>query len=696
MSTPPVPHRAPPHPWARAFSEAAPDAAGVVQALTAVGLGAFVWDTEAGLLHGDRTALELLGVPPGPDGTPQPVVVRRLRPDVFGGLVRMRRLLHHQTRYSVFFRLVHPRSGIRWMHSQGHGVRDARGRVVRVVGMLRDPQPDEVAPASMRARDPARTRDAEMVQQVTSALAQAATVEEVTEALTGASLLAATGVRSVAVCREENGLVRLVGSWGVAEQAVRALHLSRIDDPLPLSEAIRTQQAAFLPDHRDLLERYPMLARHLPQAAHTSYACLPLVAQGRAFGAVGLGYANKHGFTLAERAVLIALSNTIAQSLQRALLYDKTRELAAEMQTSMLPARLPQPGGLMLAARYRPAPFAHEVGGDWYDALPLPGRGGRTALIVGDVQGHDVRAAALMGQLRTALRAYAAEGHPPAAVMARASAFLAELGSDRFATCVMAVIDTATEEAEVVRAGHHTALVRHPDGHCRWYRGVPAGLPLGPFPEHLYTAARVPFEPGATMVLCTDGLIESRTEDLEHGKDRLRRALHSGPTRPGPLADHLLHRMAGHTDTDDDVAFLVAHRSIRPHRTAPARLVLRIDPFSPDGLRTARRELRHRLRQWALDHLADRATLLATELITNALRHTSGQVVLTAVPLRRDGRTLRLEVTDTSSTPPRRMPSDENATSGRGLLLVEELADTWGVTPRGTGKSVWVEICGES
>ena len=696
MSTPSAPHRASPHPWARAFPEVAPGTEAVAQTLTAVGLGAFVWDAEAGLLHGDRTALEILGVPYGPDSTPGPLVVRRLPPDVLGGLVRMRRLLRNRSGYSVFFRLAHPRGGIRWVHSQGHGVRNAHGRVVRVVGMVRDPHPDEGAPASMRARDPARTRDAEMVQQVTGALAQAATVEEVTEALTGASLLAATGVQSVAVCREENGLVRLVGSWGVAEEAVRALHLSRIDEPLPLSEAIRTQEAAFLSAHEDLLDRYPLLGRHLPEAAGIGYACLPLVAQGRAFGAVGLGYANKHGFTLAERAVLITLSNTIAQCLQRALLYDKTRELAAEMQTSMLPAHLPQPAGLVLAARYRPAPFAHQVGGDWYDAIPLPGRSGRTALIVGDVQGHDVRAAALMGQLRTALRAYAAEGHPPTAVMARASAFLAELGSDRFATCVMAVIDTATDEADVVRAGHHAPLVRHSDGRCRWYRGIPAGLPLGPFPEHLYTAARVPFEPGATLLLCTDGLIESRTTDLQHGTDRLRRALRAGPARPEPLADHLLHRMDGHTDTDDDVAFLVAHRSNRRRSGASARLALRVDPFSPDGLRTARRDLRHRLREWALDHLTDRATLLATELITNALRHTSGRVQLTALPLHRDGRTLRLEVTDTSSTPPRRMPSDENATGGRGLLLVEELADTWGVTPRGTGKSVWVEIRGES
>jgi serine phosphatase RsbU (regulator of sigma subunit) len=662
--------------------------------LTAVGIGGFVWEADdvdaSGVLHADRTALELLGLPPGPDGLPRPLLVRRLPPDVFGGFVRVWRLLQRQSRYSVFLRLSHPRGGARWVHSQGSRVRDDDGRVVRVVGVDRDPHPDEVTPSSMRLPDPARTQDAEMVQKVTGALAQAATVEEVTEALTGAGLMAAAGVQSVAVCREENGLVRLIGSRGISEEAVRALHLSRLDEPLPLSEAIRTQEAAFLTDRQAFLRRYPLLRRYVPEAEHTSYACLPLVAQGRAFGAVGLGYADKHVFTLAERAVLVTLSNTIAQSLQRALLYDKTRELAAEMQTSMLPAHLPQPAGLMLAARYRPAPFAHEVGGDWYDAIPLPGPGSRTALIVGDVQGHDVHAAALMGQLRTALRAYAAEGHPPAAVMARASAFLAELSTDRFATCVMAVIDTATEEAEVVRAGHHAPLVRHSDGSCRWHR-VPGGLPLGPFPRHQYTATRIPLEPGATMLLCTDGLIESRTADLEHGKDLLLRALRAGPSRPEPLADHLLHSMAGHTDTDDDVAFLLAHHRIG-RRSAPARLTLRIDPFRPDGLRTARALLRRRLRQWSLDHLGDRAALLATELITNALRHTSGPVGLTAVVLRREGRALRLEVGDTSSTPPHRLPSDENATVGRGMLLVEELADAWGVTPRGTGKSVWVEI----
>jgi serine phosphatase RsbU (regulator of sigma subunit) len=649
------------------------------------GVGGAVWDTATGTLRCDPVALAVLGVTEEEfDGRVESLVARLLPQDMPRLFAEARRVLDREMSFSAYFRIRHPGGAERWTHTQGHVVRDARGRVRQVIGIVRDARPD-VEAYEHRVADPAPARQADMVQQLSSALAQAATVEEVTDALTRTGLLSASGIKSVTVCVEEDGQVLLFASRGLRTPLARTYHLSRLSDRLPLSEAIRTGRPAFFTDHRELLTRYPKLRRLLPAEERASYAILPLTAQGRTFGAVGLGYAVE-GFSLEERTVLLALSATVAQSLQRALLYDKAQEVAAELQTSMLPAHLPQTNSLMLAARYRPAPFAHEVGGDWYDATPLPQ--GRTALVIGDVQGHDVRAAAVMGQLRTALRAYIAEGHSAAAAMTRASRFLADLGTDRFATCTLAVLNPEADEATIVRAGHLAPLVRHADGRCAWHR-VPGGLPLGLFPEDSYTSTPIAFEPGATMVLCTDGLVESRTADIQQGKSSLLQALCGGPPRPEPLADHLLTTMG--SGNVDDTAVLIAHRT-RTRPTGPARLHMGVSQKDPAALRHARHALRDRLRQWGLEDLEDQATLLACELLTNALRHAAGPITFTACPLPGDGRLLRLEVSDASSTSPHRRFAGEDATGGRGMLLVEELATSWGSRPHGTGKTVWADL----
>jgi GAF domain-containing protein len=521
-----------------------------------VGVGGVVWEPAAGRLRCDATARAVLGLTREEcEEHPEALAARVLAQDMPRVFAEARRALDRETSFSLYFRLRHAEGDARWTHAQGRVVRDAEGRLQRVVGVVRDARPDVEARESHTA-DPTGARHADLVQQLTTALTQAATVEEVTEALVRAGLLGPAAVRSVAVCCEDHGHVLLLSSRGFPAPAVRALRMSRVEDPLPLSEAIRTGRPVFL-DHAALLDGYPQLRALLPPHDRVGYAVLPLTAQGRTFGAVGL--ASEGGaFPPQLRTVLLALSGTIAQSLQRALLYDRTREMAAGLQTSMLPARLPQTPALTLSARYRPAPFAHEVGGDWYDAVHLSH--GRTALVIGDVQGHDVHAAAVMGQLRTALRAYLAEGHSARAALSRAGRFLAELGTDRFATCALVVLDPAADEAEVVRAGHLGPLVRHADGHCAWYP-VPGGMPLGPFPEEDSPSTRIPFEAGATMVLCTDGLVESRTADIQVGKTALLRCLESAPAPLETLADHLLTAVADPAGNADDIALLLARRT---------------------------------------------------------------------------------------------------------------------------------------
>jgi hypothetical protein len=257
----------------------------------------------------------------------------------------------------------------------------------------------------------------------------------------------------------------------------------------------------------------------------------------------------------------------------------------------------------------------------------------------------------------------------------------------------MALVDPLTGMTSVVRAGHPEPVLRAPDGSCSWL-DTPGGLPLGlntPGGQPAYPVFETVVEPGSTLVLCTDGLIESRAEDIDQGRERLLDALEAGPGAPDALADHLLDAMAPFTGEEDDVALLVLHRT-RGKATPAPRMEAVISPTDPDALRNARIALREALHSWSLEALSDTAELLACELATNALVHTDGSATLTARPVLHSGRGLRLAVSDTSTASPRRRAAPERATSGRGIMLIEELATAWGVEPRGNGKTVWCEL----
>lgn len=666
-------------------------------ALAVNGMGSFIWDIRRGVMHYDDAGLSVMGFAPGQfDGRLESLGDRMVEEELPAIQSRVERALRERTGFSLYFRVRHADGSLRWTHTQGHVISDDEGHPTRVIGIIRDAS-DELRAVNQtrelyRARHDVR-RQADLVGELNGALAPTVTVSDVAEALTATALLVELGAASIVVGLVESGRVVVVGSNGLPEEWVRSAHLARLGEPLPLSEVVRTRRPVFLTDRDEFATRYPHLAPFLEEVPDaTAAAYLPLIAHGTPIGAVGLSYNGKSRFTREERTVLTALSGTIAQALQRALLYDEEHELAAGLQTAMLPGHLPHVPGLELATRYRPARSRGEIGGDWYDAVTLPD--GRIAAVVGDVQGHDVTAAAVMGQLRIALQAYAAEGHPPSTVMARTSTFLAELDTERFATCLLVLLDPRTGHTVTVRAGHLEPVLRKPDGSGTWLE-TPGGLPLGlagPTAPTDYPESEAMLEPGSTLVLCTDGLIETRTKDIDQGRTELLDALGTGPVHPGPLADHLLNTMGDYTGREDDVALLLLRRvSGRP--TTPSQITATIDRASPLALHAARRTLSAALRDWSMESLVDVAELLACELATNALLHTDGSVTFAARLVDRDGaRALRLAVTDASSTAPRRRAATEQSASGRGLMLVEELADAWGVEPCGNGKSVWCEI----
>ncbi|MFI6861332.1 SpoIIE family protein phosphatase [Streptomyces sp. NPDC050421] len=483
-----------------------------------------------------------------------------------------------------------------------------------------------------------------------------------------------------------------------------------LETDYPAAEVVRTGRAVYLSTADDYRDRYPATWPLARRFGRRSWAFLPLIVAGRTMGTWMAGFRHPVSFSPDERSVLTTVARMLAQALARAGVAETERELSLGLQRSMMPSLGPGIPGMTVAARYVPTGGGLQVGGDWYDMIPLPN--GRIALVIGDVQGHDVRAAGLMGQLRIALRAYASEGHPPDAVLSRASRFLSGLtdayeGGEqpeaRFATCLYAEADPETGTLDIARAGHPDPVVMTGDG-TAVIRRTEGGMPLGVEADADYPATRITLEAGETIMLCTDGLIETGGHDLATGWVRLRPILegHSGDLEK--LADELVqavHGPASHHTTgpladrrEDDIAVLLLRREVSAAQpTAPRRTALTIAQAEPERISAARTLLRELLHDWADAEQVDSAVLMVSEMATNVLVHTDGDAFMVAQATGEHGeRRLRVEVSDGSDELPHKRRPGEMASSGRGLVLMEMLADVWGVDPRGSGKSIWFEL----
>jgi PAS domain S-box-containing protein len=659
------------------------------------GLGGFDWDLEAGLFHLDPQAYEVFDLRPEEyDGRAESLSLRVPAPEASRlDAVISQAMKSGEDSYGAYFRIRCRDGSLRWTHAQGRIQRDTLGRPRRVLGVVRDARHEleEQRNQGVGAEeDVERRKQTNVVQLTTAALAHARTVDDVIDVLKDTHGLTRLGAASLVMGLVEAGRIRLI-TEGPVGSMVPGTEVTRVDEPYPMSEVVRTLRPRFIESPEEFAEGYPILWPHITDLRITSAAYLPLIAQGRPIGAVGLLYNDRRGFSQDDRNVLVALGSSIAQSLQRAMLFEQEKDLATGLQQAMLPRSIPSVRGADIAVRYRSASLGRDIGGDWYDLIPLPC--GRVGAVIGDVQGHDTHAAAVMGQLRIVLRAYAAEGHTPATVMARASSFLHELDTDRFATCLYAEVDLTTGVVRAVRAGHIDPLVRDPDGNCRRAR-VPGGLPLGLSAEFgcpTYPVGTVELDAGSTLVLCTDGLVEEPGTDLDLGMGALVRLVGEGPDDVRDLADRLID-VAEERGGDDDVALLLLRRRGPDGTGAGGRVRQHVAPGDPQALRHARQMIRTAVREWGARDRADDIELAADELITNALMHTEGAAVVTLRLVTVPDRRLRVEVEDTSSALPRRREPESAGVSGRGLLLVEGLADRWGVEARGGGKCVWSEF----
>ncbi|MFE8974540.1 SpoIIE family protein phosphatase [Streptomyces cyaneofuscatus] len=655
-------------------------------------MGSFDWDLGTGLMHMDQAALDVFDLTPEEyDGRPASLAHRVPTDEAqrLDGMVSQA-LKSGLTNYGAYFRIQRRDGTLRWTHTQGFVRRDGTGRPHRIIGIVRDATQELADSSARQDMDLERRRRTSLVEGTTAALAHARTVKDVIAVLKNSQGLAHLGATSLVMGLLESGRIHLVAD-GPEGAYVPGTRFTRVDEQYPMSEVVRTLTPRFIESAEDFATSYPVLWPDISHLGITAAAYMPLIAQARPIGALGLLYRDKAGFTPDERNLLMALGTSIAQSLQRAMLYEQEHDLAEGLQQAMLPRRIPAVPGAQVAVRYRSARLGRDIGGDWYDLIPLPG--GRVGAVIGDVQGHDTHAAAVMGQLRIVLRAYAAEGHSPATVMARASVFLHELDTDRFATCTYAEVDLTTGVVQVVRAGHVDPLVRDVDGSCR---RMPAegGLPLGlsaEFGRLEYPVGTAELDPGQTMILFTDGLVELPGSDLDEGMQLLTTLVSNGPQNLQKLADELCDAVDVRGG-QDDVALLLLRRRAAQAPQPGGRLRQHVAQNDPEALSSARHMIRAAVRAWGAKERADEIELAADELTTNALMHTDGGAVVTIRVMAGSERRLRVDVEDRSSALPRRRDAGAEGVSGRGLMLVDRLADVWGVESRGSGKCVWCEF----
>ncbi|GAA2571383.1 MULTISPECIES: ATP-binding SpoIIE family protein phosphatase [Streptomyces] len=366
----------------------------------------------------------------------------------------------------------------------------------------------------------------------------------------------------------------------------------------------------------------------------------------------------------------------------------RQRETAVTLQRSLLPQELEEPDDLRIAATYHPGGTEAAVGGDWYDVITLGG--GRTALVIGDVMGRGVRAAAVMGQLRTAVRAYARLDLPPHEILQLLDGLAMEIDANQIATCAYAIHDPNEGHLVYASAGHLPILVRDENGAVQ-RADEPTGPPLGTG-GWMHASGSIPLGPGSTAVLYTDGLVERRNEDLDEGIAALERALAGATGTPQVVCDRLV-RSAGVTpDHDDDVAVLVLQH---PARKGPESELFRNATLEllggVEAAPRARAFASGVLTSWRFPpDLHDLGVLATSELVANSLQHGTPPMRLR---LRRTDRRLIIEVTDGDDHLPRRRRAEPGDESGRGIAIVATIASNWGSrrTPGG-GKAVWCEF----
>ncbi|MGW1790230.1 SpoIIE family protein phosphatase [Streptomyces tubercidicus] len=428
---------------------------------------------------------------------------------------------------------------------------DGRGLSVWITPSDKDYGPVAPEPALGEVM-PVRAGQIYHVLHLAAALTEAVGTQDVV-ALVADQIVPAFGAQGMLMYVAEAGRLRTIGHRGYPAEAVAAFEgvaLSAANSPAV--HALGTGEPSFFSSPEEIERDYPGLPRLTGKAAR---AVLPLIVSGRPVGCCILSYTRPRTFSLEERQVLTSLAGLIAQALDRARLYDAKQQLAHDLQAGLLPHGLPPVPGFAVAARYLPSTHGMDIGGDFYDLIRLDEDS--VAAVIGDVQGHNAAAAALMGQVRTAVRAYATAGAAPDEVLARTNRLLTDLDPGLFTSCLYVQIDLRTRRARLAGAGHPPPLLRHPDRHTTVLH-VPPGLLLGIEPGARYSTTEITLPRQSVLALYTDGLIETPGVDPDRSVADLAARLNDAPPlSPDRLADALLENRHGDPDRRDDVALML-------------------------------------------------------------------------------------------------------------------------------------------
>ncbi|REE60850.1 PAS domain S-box-containing protein [Streptomyces sp. 3212.3] len=439
------------------------------------------------------------------------------------------------------------------------------------------------------------------------------------------------------------------------------------------------------------VDNVPELARRVRENGMHSIMIVPIRAR-RALLGVALFVRTTNPVPFHEVDLLLAeeLVGRAAQSLDNARQYASQHAAALTLQRNLLPRHLTGGTAVEVASRYLPADVDHGVGGDWFDVIPLSGA--RVALVVGDVVGHGLHAAATMGRLRTAVHTLADMELPPDELLAQLDDTVQRLGEEDCdlpdpptavagATCLYAVYDPATRRCTMASAGHPPPAIIDPQGRVS-YPDIPTGTPLGVGLGEPFDSVELELAEGSVLALYTDGLIETRDHDIEEGMHRLGTALAQPDRTLDDLCDIATRTLPDQAPCDDVTLLLVRTRSLNPSRVVTWAL-----PGDRSAVCHARRLAAHQLTEWGLEGLEDATKLIVSELVTNAICHGTGPIELRLVR----HRVLTCEVSDTAAfipRPHRARTTDEN---GRGLFLVTNLSRRWGARSTSGGKVVWAE-----
>jgi anti-sigma regulatory factor (Ser/Thr protein kinase) len=470
----------------------------------------------------------------------------------------------------------------------------------------------------------------------------------------------------------------------------------RWDDTVPIGErmtfptgtpflnCMRTGEPVLVPYvDEEMAERVAsrFVTRDLrPLIARRSMLVVPLIARNTVLGfLVTLRRDDRPRFTDDDRMLIRDLAARFALVLDNARMFSVEQNNAEKLQKNMLPQEPRDLVGVEIAYRFQPGARLGRVGGDWFDAIRLSG--GKVALVVGDVMGHGLDSAAMMGQFRTAVQTMARIELWPGLVLRNLDDLALSLGENYLATCLYAVYDPVDRTIQIANAGHIPPVLVHPDGRSELMR-IPAGAPIGVGGVPFETIKR-PIRDGSQLLLCTDGLVEMRGGDIADGLVELVRSAAAPAVSLEEACDTVINAL--HTeDRNDDVALLMARFHGIPSGNV-AYCQLDRDPLE---VRRARSLTRKTLEIWGLAEAADIAELMVSELVTNAIRHSHEKKI--ELRLLKAGAVL-CEVTDDDHSMPVLTTSGADQESGRGLALVSLLAKRWGTRRTANGKTVWFE-----